>query len=318
MDKLTRAFGTKLQVNIPLSQYTTLQTGGPAKFFIAVDNEEDLIRAIKAALENNIPYLVIGQGSNLLISDKGFPGLIIRNRICGITITNNEVTASSGTVLQYLVNATIKSGLSGLHKLTGIPGTLGGAVYGNAGAYGQTISDRLIKIKAFDPLSDKTVTLLKDNCQFNYRDSVFKNNSLIILEASFELLASQGDGLRGEAEEILKQRLIKYPLNLKCPGSFFKNVPVEKIPPESLKLIPADKITYGKIPAGYLLEAVGAKGAREGRIEVSPIHGNLIVNLGEGTSADFYKLAKSLAQKVKDKFGITLEPEAQLINLPQI
>lgn len=308
----------ELQNNIPLKNLTTLAIGGPAKFFTLIKTEGELAEAIDLAQKEGSPYKVIGGGSNLLVSDEGFPGLIIKNNLRGLASQGPALRAHSGTPLQELINFTVKNSLGGMQKLTGIPGTVGGAVYGNAGAYGQTISDHITKVAAYDPEQHKTITLSVNECQFNYRDSIFKRNNFIILEVHFQLPASQGSTLQGEAQETLKLRLAKYPPALKCPGSFFKNVIAENLSPEVLQLIPREKVIFGKIPVGYLLESVGAKEQRTGNIQISPNHGNLFVNLGNGNANDFYQLAKTYAQKVKEKYGITLEPEVQLLNLPPL
>lgn len=309
-----------IKQNVPLALFTTFQIGGPAKYFCRVESIENLKEAIAWTKKENIPYLIIGGGSNLLISDEGFPGLVIKNELTGINLASRGPTlrAYSGNKLQELVDFTTRNGLSGLQKLTGIYGTVGGAVFGNAGAYGQTISDYLITVVALDPKNGWIIRLTKEQCGFSYRESVFKKNSHIILEAHFKLLALQGPTLQEEALELIAQRTAKFPPTLKCPGSFFKNISVEDISAESLKLIPRDKITYNKVPAAVLLDLVGAKGQRVGDIQVSESHANLIINTGEGKALDVYNLAKDLMKKVQDKFGIKLEPEVQFINLPPL
>ncbi|MBI2039731.1 UDP-N-acetylmuramate dehydrogenase [Candidatus Microgenomates bacterium] len=330
--------------NYPMKNVTTLQIGGPAKKFVSVSSEEELIEAIQNAKQNNLDYLIIGGGSNLLVNDNGIDSLVIKNEIGGITTSkvgflvpsegksdfpevegdSFEVRVKSGTILQNLVDYTIQHGLSGLQKLTGIPGTVGGAVYGNAGAYGQTISDNILSVVVLSErseskdLSRMRVTLSKNDCNFNYRDSGFKRNHFIILEVTFQLEIVDPEILAKEAEDVLSKRLVKYPKGIKCPGSFFKNIIADTLPKEILQKIPKDKITYGKISAGYLLETVGAQGQILDGIEIAPYHANLFINNGGGTAKAFYDLAQKYAQKVKEKFGITLEPEVQLINLPPI
>lgn len=304
----------KFEQNYPLNKVTTLQIGGPARQFVTVSTQDDLTEAIAYANQNQIPYLVIGGGSNLLVADQGVNKLIIKNEIEGITKEVRSLKVKSGTPLQHLVDYSIASDLFGLQKLTGIPGTVGGAVYGAAGAYGQTISDYLREVKCLDQ-SSQVITLDKEECEFGYRDSVFKKNGYIILEIWFKLENGSAKKLRKEADEILEKREKKYPKGIKCPGSFFKNLLADQLTKEILEKIPKDKIVYGKLPAGALLEAVGAKGEKQGDIEIASHHGNLFVNKGGGKASDFYTLAKKYAEKVKETFGITLEPEVQLIGL---
>ncbi len=307
----------KFEQNIPLSTLTTLQIGGPAKLFITVSNEQELQEAIQYSKQNNFPYLVIGGGSNLLVNDSGVNCLIIKNEIEGIIKEGKSLKVKSGTILQHLVDYSIAHSLHGLEKLTGIPGTVGGAVYGNAGAYGQTISDYIREVTCFDR-NGEIIILDKDECEFKYRDSIFKKNGFTILEIWFKLDVGETKKLRKEADEVLEKRLVKYPKGIMCPGSFFKNLVADELPKEILKNIPKEKIVYGKIPAGSLLEEVGAKEAREGNIKIADYHANLFVNNGEGKASDFYNLAKKYADKVYEKFGIKLEPEVQLVNLPPL
>lgn len=311
----------KFEDNYPMSQITTLQIGGPAKKFVIVKTEVELIQTIEYAKSCQMPYLVIGGGSNLLVSDEGVDYLVIKNEIEGIETSEvdketSEVKVRSGTALQELVDYTISQGLSGFQKLTGIPGTVGGAVYGNAGAYGQTISDFLIEVSTFD--GEKIITLPTNQCGFNYRDSAFKKNNFTILEVKFKLKRSHPQTLTQEAKEVLEKRFIKYPPGIKCPGSFFKNIVASTLPKKILDNIPPGKIVYGKLPAGALLEKVGAKGQKLDGIEVASYHANLFINKGKGNAKAFYDLAKKYALKIKEKFGIALEPEVQLINLPPL
>lgn len=314
--------------NYPMSDLTTFGIGGNAKKFVCVSSEEELLEAIQYAEENNLEYLIIGEGSNLLVADEEINKLIIKNQISGITISGSHLegvnlNVKSGTMLQDLVDFAIEHGLNGLQKLTGIPGTVGGAIFGNAGAYGQSISDNLISVVILRETKN-LITLTKEQCEFNYRDSIFKKNGFIILEATFLLETKNAIAqnvvslLQKEADEVLQKRLVKYPKGIKCPGSFFKNIIASSLSPEILAKIPLEKIVYGKLPAGVLLEEVGAKGDKLGNIEIAPYHANLFINRGNGTAKDFYNLAGKYVQKVKEKFGIILEPEVQLINLPPL
>lgn len=309
-----------IKYNYPLKNTTTLQIGGPAKKFVAVKTEEELIEAIKYAKENNLEFLVIGGGSNLLVSDNGTDKLIIKNEIFGIKKQDNNLIVKSGTILQDLVNFANDNGLSGLQKLAGIPGTVGGAVFGNAGAYGQTISDNIVEVKHLNTsvIPMKMGIYTNSDCQFGYRYSDFKKSHFPILEIEFSLTPANPTELQKISEETIAKRNPKYPPGIKCPGSFFKNILANTLPKEILTKIPEEKIPYGKVSVGYLLEEVGAKGDRLGNIEIAPYHANLFINKGGGLAKDFYELAKKYAKKVYEKFGITLEPEVQLINLPNL
>ncbi len=300
--------------NYPLSKVTTLKIGGPAEQYLVTKTTEELTSAIKNAKEQGLEFLVIGGGSNLLISDAGVDKLVLKNQVTGIEKREDEVSVKSGTVLQELVDFTIQNSMSGMEKLTGIPGTVGGAIFGNAAAYGQTISDCITEVICFD--GQETKTLSKAECQFRYRDSGFKKNGLTIIEAKFKFTSGNPEVLKKESAEVLEKRLQKYKPGILCPGSFFKNVLMENLSKHQKKLIPANRDYYGKVPAWYFLDEVGAKGDSQGQIKIADFHGNLFMNEGGGTAKDFYKLAKKYYQLVKEKFGIELEPEVQMINLP--
>lgn len=304
--------GDKVQENISLAEYTTLKIGGAAKYLVIVDSEEGLRGAIGRARGKKIPFMVIGSGSNLLVNDKGYEGLIIKNSIAGIDVRGATISVKGGTLLQELVDTANRHGLAGVERLTDIPGTVAGAIYGNAGAYGQTISDRLVKVRVFN--GEQESWWSKEKCGFEYRHSKFKGDkNMIILEAEFELEQGIRENLEKISHEILQMRRVKYPEGLKSPGSFFKNLVAVTLSESVLGKIPQDRVVYGKVPAGYLLESVAAKGKRRGNVKIATYHGNLFLNEGGGTAEDFYSLAKEYKDKVKEKYGIELETEVQLV-----
>jgi UDP-N-acetylmuramate dehydrogenase len=300
--------------NVSLAPLTTIGLGGPAKYFYAAKTAEKLTEATTWAIQKKMPYLVIGSGSNLLFPDGGFSGLVIKNEIKGITGYKGLLKADSGTLLFNLVSTSVNQGLSGLQKLAGIPGTVGGAVFGNAGAYGVSIGDCITKVSVLDSEKNRLISLTKAQCSFSYRSSAFKKHPYIILEVHFKLPKGNKKLLQSQLSEILKDRGGKKYWEGKSAGSFFKNVLVSEVSKEALTKIPKEKIIQGKIPAGFLLENVDAKGMKVGKIKVSDNHANLLINTGDGKTDDVIKLAKILQQKVKTKFDITLEPEVQLIN----
>lgn len=310
-EEFRKKFGKRLLEGEVFVNHTTLGIGGPIKLYYEVRNEEYLVSCVKLAKKFKIPFVVIGRGSNLLVSDLGFNGLVIKNTLKGIKENGGKINVKTGTTLWDLVEFTVDRGLLGMQKMIGIPGTVGGAIYGNAGAYGQSISDCLLRIRIFD--GNKIYWDSKKSCNFGYRNSIFKRKDWILLEAEFKFKKGDKRKLIKESKEILSTRNKKYPKSLKCPGSFFKNIQASGLTQTQLKQIPEDKVVFDKVPAGYLLEEVGAKGQSEGEIKVADNHGNLIINIGRGKASDFYKLAEELKSKVKNRFGIELEPEVQLI-----
>lgn len=303
--------------NAKFSSLTTTGVGGPIKYLAIPKTEQELEETVRYAIKQAMPYYCIGGGSNIIASDKGVDFLIIQNKIESFRqIDATTIDVSAGTPLQTLVNYCIKNSLSGLEKLTGIPGTVGGAVYGNAGAFGQNISDTLTEITTLK--NGKIIALKKDGCQFAYKDSIFKHKPHIITRLTFKLQPSDAQTLLNSSKQVLEVRLKRWPKGIRCPGSFFKNIEAKDLSEDQLRLIPQDKIIFGKVPAGYLLEAVGAKGKTSGGVTVSNTHANAFINQGRATATDYWNLAKQLQKKVFQKFGITLEPEVQLINLPPL
>jgi UDP-N-acetylmuramate dehydrogenase len=309
--KSKNIFSFNVKKDIELSSYTTLGIGGPAKYLREVKTQKEIISLIKTCKKNNINYIVIGEGSDLLVSDHGFDGLVIVNKVRRIKHKRENFVVQAGTNLQKFIDYVIKNGYQGIEKMSGIPGSVGGAIFGNAGAYGQTISDKITTVKAFDGKDIKKYE--KKACKFDYRESLFKRKRLIILEAEFVFEKGNSEFLQKIKNDTIALRQKKYPSGLRCPGSFYKNVEVENLTKNALKIIPRDKILYGKIPAGYLMQTVGANGKSNGGVRIADYHGNLIINENEGTAEKFLTLANTYAKKVKKKYGIRLEPEVQLV-----
>ena len=294
-----------------------MKIGGPAKYFFIAQNEKNLIKVIKWAEQNKVRWYIVGEGSNLIPSDEGFNGLIIKNKIENFKKIGNKIYVGAGNNLLEFILKVNKFGLAGIGKMAGIPGTIGGAIYGCAGAYGQEIKDCLVGVRIYDGKATKRIS--KNQCRFNYRESIFKTKkNHIILGAEFRFKNGDSKKLMNESKKIIKLREKKYWPCLLCPGSFFKNIIIKNIKPAALrkkllKKIGKDKIMFGKIPAGYILEAVGAKGMKCGGIKVAKHHGNLIYNSGKGKSSEILKLAKILKNKIKRKFGLDLEEEVQFV-----
>lgn len=317
----------KIQENIQLAPYTKLQIGGPASYFVEVGSIGELKDAVAWASERDLEYMVIAGGSNLLISDKGYGGLIIRVTFSGIEKKGGAISVKAGTPLQEFVDYTIEHGLDGASTMSGIPGSVGGAIYGSAGAYGDNIRDHLQKVRYLE--GDEIKTITREEFQTGYRDSLFKHNKkLVILEAEFGDFAREDPGeLRKEADKIVETRNSKYPKSLKCPGSFFKNISLEDLSAaqksdinKALSDFGKDINVlekFGKIPAGALIEILGGKGDKLGQIQIAQNHANTFENLGGGTAADFFQLAGKWKNKVQEKFGIELESEVQLVGFKE-
>jgi UDP-N-acetylmuramate dehydrogenase len=292
-----------------LSAYTRFGLGGPADRFIETSDEAEFVAALR---ETPAPRLVIGGGTNLIVSDAGFRGTAIRYTGAVIWSQGCEVHAQSGAVLQDLVDHAVEHCLKGLETLTGIPGWVGAAIYGNAGAYGHSISERVRAVRFFDGIDIRAFNSAE--CEFQYRESIFKQRKdWIILSADFALDPGDYVELRRVADDILKTRNEKFPPTMKCAGSIFKNFLAAELPPEVLEQVPAKVIRAGKIPAAYFLEQAGAKGLSVGGIHVAGYHANLVYNDGTGTAAQLCELVAELKRSVQERFGLELEEEVQYV-----
>lgn len=296
----------------PLSRYTRFSLGGPAAVFCDSADEGAFIEALHTVIELGLPYKVIGGGTNLVVSDSGFDGVVLRFYGDRINPQEFSMTVESGAVLQDVVDASIALGLGGMQTLTGIPGYLGGAVYGNAGAYGQSIQERIRRVRFTD---GQTVKFFNNSqCQFTYRESIFKHRpEWVILSAQLEFTKGDSTKLRKQAEEIRRIRDAKYPPTMKCAGSIFKNLFLADLPESAQAAIPPAVVREGKVPSAWFLEQVGVKGMRRGDIQVAQYHANLIYNDGEGTASDLIQVILELKRRVYERFGFELEEEVQYI-----
>src|SRR3989344_7631830 len=261
-------------------------------------------------------WYVLGSGSNIVASDKGFHGLIIKINIKEYKKSGRRVDVGAGNALLDFIKKINGLGLAGMEKMAGIPGTVAGAIYGNAGAYGTEIRENITRVRIFD--LKKFRWIKNSECRFGYRTSGFKKNKdWIIVGAEFSFGKGKPAELVKISRDTIKLREKKYKPGLLCPGSFFKNIIVKNLKPavrkELFPKIDRAKIMYGKAPAGYLLEEVGAKGTSSGNVRIAQHHGNLIYNAGGGKARDIRKLSRILKDRVSRKFGVRLEEEVQYL-----
>ena len=303
---LTVSLGT------PLSRFTRFAIGGPADAFAETCSEEAFMAAMEAARAESIPVMVIGGGTNLIVSDDGFRGLVIRFRADRMASEGTRISVGAGAVLQDLVDFANRRSLRGLETLTEIPDWTGAAIYGNAGAYGHAISERVVEARFFD---GKSVRVF-DNaaCEFRYRESIFKaHKEWIIFSAGLALDPADAAELERTSAEILAVRNRKFPPSMKCAGSIFKNFLLKDLPADVASMVPAAVVREGKVPAAWFLEQVSAKGMRRGDIQVADYHANLIYNAGEGTARDLCAVIAELKRRVRDRFAIEVEEEVQYV-----
>ncbi|MCD6233080.1 UDP-N-acetylmuramate dehydrogenase [bacterium] len=312
----------KFKRNISLKNFTTFKIGGRAKYFFEAKTKGDLIRAISWAKEKKLPFFIFGGGSNLLVSDEGFEGLVIKmkNEKCKIKNENSKckIFCESGVKLDSLVKLATENNLSGIEWAAGIPGTVGGAIYGNAGAFGCSMGSIVHTVEALDVSKGKVKEKIFCNkeCRFHYKDSVFKRNkNLIIFSCVLSLYRSEKNKIRQRIREYLTYRQKNQPLDFPSAGSVFKNVELTKVNEKAIKEFPQSKsfILQGKVPAGFLIERCSLKGKKIGGAQISKKHANFIVNVDGACARDVLKLIDLAKKKVKAKFGLVLREEIQYL-----
>ena len=283
----------RLRENVLLSEYSTFRIGGIARYLIEVDNAEDLKKVIQKALELNLQFIVIGGGSNILFSSKGYNGLVIVFKSNNtFSINDNLIEVDASVSLNYLINKL--NNYTGLEWAVGIPGTVAGAINGNAGAFGGEMSELIKQVKVLEIKDNQIIEkdFSKEDCKFSYRNSIFKNNpNLIIISAILELKKDSEENVKQKIKNNLSKRMSKQPKGFSI-GSIFKN--------------------GEDFFAGELIEKAGLKGLQIGDAKISDEHANFIINLGKATSDDVLELIKIVKKEVKEKFSIDLEEEIKI------
>lgn len=340
----------QIQRNVPLSDFSSYKIGGPAGFFAEVSSSEGLEEVLRkwnkisANFSNDRKkILVLGGGTNILFSDRGFDGLVIHSKIKDIKILSDKdiklkekspnipiskypniyLKVGSGVLMEDLLNFCIQNGLSGLEWGGGLPGTLGGAVRGNAGAFGGEIKDSVKEVKSItcevgEARTSQVKIRKNKNCRFGYRTSVFKTNSSdeFILEAILSLEKGDRKEIKKKINEKIEHRRTRHPIEYPNLGSIFKNVPVESLPDKAREEF-KDKIKndpFPILPSVKLIGGAGLTGARVGDIMVSPKHPNFLVNVSHGRSSDVLSLISKVKKAVRKKYGVDLEEEITIID----
>ncbi len=310
-----------IRQNVPLLDYSNYKIGGPAAYFLEVSTKEELLKGLREwrGISSNFPedkrkMFVLGEGTNVLISDKGFNGLIIHNNILGIERKGEDLIIGAGTLIPQILNYCIENQLSGFEWAGGLPGTIGGAVRGNAGAFGGETKDNVKEVTSLnlDTLEEKTRANLE--CLFDYRFSFFKSEqgeNEIILSATFSFKNGDKDSIRSLIQEKIDYRNAKHPMEYPNIGSTFKNIRVETVPKnwknELSQYIKNDP--FPVIPSAKLLFLANVKGKKIGDAQISDKHPNFIVNLSNASSNDVKALIAFARNAVKEKFNIELEEE---------
>lgn len=308
-----------IKQNIPLAPYTTLKIGGPADYFVDVSTPDEIIMALMWAKKNKVPFYILGNGSNVLISDAGFRGLIIHIKNTHFDIQGTTAVADAGVSLPILAKETTKKGLSGLEFFIGVPGSVGGAVYGNAGAFEQETKNMLLSVRALLPRVDFEIyfvqqsmcsivstyttdpeetivlaTISSNACEFSYRESIFKKHkNWIIVQATFDLVVETAQECLERMEKMLTQKTDTQPMGTKAAGSIFKN--------------PDGKHAW------ELIVDAEMQGFTIGGAQVSGTHANYIINVGNATAEHFMMLIALIKQRVRVRCGVQLQEEIQFV-----
>lgn len=298
--------------NEPLARHTSFAIGGPAKLFARVRSREELLEALVFIRKEQMPYYILGTGSNVLASDCGFDGAVIKNEDRTFTIDGTRVIAAPGVILAVLSHKTAVLGLSGLEWAFGIPGTVGGAVRGNAGAFGGETKDVLTSAEVYNMLTGEIQTLDNNELAFTYRRSACADHSeWVIMQATYTLTQSDPALTMAKLQENLTRKKETQPLGAHCAGSMFKNNPINLFSDTSL--IPEEYIRKGSVPSGYLIEHAGLKGYRMTRVMISDKHANFFINTDSASFEDVMRLVDLAKKKVFEKYGIHLCEEIQYI-----
>lgn len=298
-DRISRRFceivgENKVLEQEPMARHTTFRIGGPADYFVELGSIEQIRAAIQVCREENLPWFVLGRGSNLLVSDKGYRGVIlsIYKDFQKTEIQGETVTVQAGVLLTTLSGKVLDASLTGLEFASGIPGTIGGAVVMNAGAYGGEMKDIVRKVTVLDQ-DGEVRTLTCGEMQFGYRTSLAKKKGYIVLGAELTLKQGEKEKIRGEMQALKAKRIEKQPLEFPSAGSTFKR-------PEGYF-------------AGKLIMDAGLRGAAVGGAQVSEKHCGFVVNTGNATAADVRELMRRVQEKVEEQFGVHLEPEVRFL-----
>ncbi|MBQ3125298.1 MAG: UDP-N-acetylmuramate dehydrogenase [Clostridia bacterium] len=294
MTEQFKEISPQLVANEPMSRHTTFKIGGEADMYVSVESVEELCALIRLAKEKDVYYTVIGNGSNLLVSDSGIRGLVIEigQGLAEYEVKGNTVYAQAGILLKKLASVAASESLSGLEEVSGVPGTLGGGIFMNAGAYGGELKDTVKKVTYVDD-SGEMHTITNEECEFGYRKSIFSGGGKYIVSAELELKKGDGAEIAGKMADYTKRRREKQPISYPSAGSTFKR-------PE------------GNF-AGTLIEKAGLKGYTSGGAMVSELHAGFVINNGGATAQDVIDVIEHTKKTVLEKFRVELEPEVRLI-----
>ncbi len=317
-DKLKARFEAQFKEHEPLAKHVNFRIGGPAKYFVEARSTQDLVDAVKIANEYSLPYFILGGGSNTLVADGGYQGLVIKAANRNLHIDGERVTAEAGVISATVARASADKGLCGFEWAISLPGTIGGAVRGNAGCFGGETKDNLESVKILR--DGEVIDVPASEMRYGYRHSILKDPGYehdVVLEATFKL--ASGDRLEALAliDKNLAGRKAAQPLGSSSAGCMFKNY--EFTTPEDIQKItsrvdvPAAMLAAKRLGAGWIIEQLGLKGTRLGEAQIAPQHGNFLLNVGQATAQDILALISFVKAKARDEFGVQLQEEVQYL-----
>ncbi len=306
----------KIEKNNSLAPLTTFKVGGKAFFYTVAKTASEVTEAIEYAKEEKVPAFILGGGSNVLFADSGFPGMVIHFTGDAIHLEGHKLEVFAGAKLLDVVRAVGEKGLAGIENLAGVPGYIGGAIRGNAGAFGSEIGEYIQSVKAVNLRDGIVKNFSKSDCQFSYRQSFFKHTrDWVIISAEF-FFPDRMDPAKLHAihEHTIAKREAKHPQDAQCAGSFFMNPLVtDQTLLDEFARETGEPSKNGKLPAGWLVTHVGLRGKKVGGAQMSPKHPNYLINTGNATAEDIVMLASLVKTKVRDELGIRLQEEVQMV-----
>ncbi len=313
--------GNDVREHEPLSLHTHFKTGGPARYMATAETADEMVALVKVAVDSDINWIILGGGTNVLVNDAGFDGLVIKaaNRNVEINAETGQVTAEGGALSSSVARKTAEAGLTGFEWAISLPGTIGGAVRGNAGCFGGETKDHLVEIEVLDAEEGRVKRVSKKALQMGYRESKVKRRPWVVLRAFFQFDHDTTERTKMRLEEVLKCRLATQPKNAKCAGCAFKNFEFEtsediaKLTAALGDAIPPHFLEQKRIPAGWLVERLDLKGTCIGGACVSAVHGNFITSDGTATGDQIAELLALLKTRVRNAYGIQLQEEVQFI-----
>ncbi len=318
VDKLKQQFGSQFRLDEPLAKHVNFRIGGPAKYFVEARQTSELIEATRLANDLALPYFVLGGGSNTLVSDNGYQGLVIKAANRNLRIEGDLVIAEAGVISATVARTTASQGLRGFEWAISLPGTIGGAVRGNAGCFGGEVKDTLESVQLWQ--ADRVVEIKQSDLHYAYRHSALKEAGRehdVVLEARFRLVPGDRNQALALIDQHLAGRKSSQPLGSSSAGCMFKNFEYQSLSDIS-KLtakfeVPTAMQTQRRLGAGWLIDQLGLKGTRLGDAQIAQQHGNFLLNLGQATAVDIVGLISLVKTRARDELGIQLQEEVQYL-----